>query len=677
MTDTRDRLYELLPAIYRIRDDAESLQPQERHALKGLLAVIGEQVTVLEDNLAQLYDDHFIETCSEWVVPYIADLVGVRGLAADGVVSGRAEVANTLAYRRRKGTAAVLEQLARDVTGWDSSAVEYFLLLATTQYMNHLRPENIAWADLRRWEALERVGTPFDSLAHTADVRRIATGRGRYNIPNVGIYLWRLRSYALTDSPAVGLDANRYFFNPLGSNTPLVTLPVTEREITHLAEPINVPMPIGRRILERYLAAYYGPGKSVSVSVNGVAVDAKEIMICDLSDVGTGTAWAHTPVAKTAIDPILGRIALPGAPAVDTHVRVTFHYAFGADMGGGEYRQPEENGTPGRVESVPNPHATIEDAVTALAGRDGTVRITDSGRYEWTPVVPAIALAPGQQLHLRAGDKRRPAIVLGGELVITGTAGDKDAEIALSGLLVAGATIRVTGGVRAIRLRHCTLVPGLHLSADGQPQQPAAPSLIVESPQTTVVMEWCILGALRIAGEAKETHIRDSVVDATAEDGVAYAALDGDGPGAPIDIADSTIIGKVHTRVVRIASNTIFLARRAAADGWPAPVRVSRLQEGCVRFSYLPPSSQVPRPHRCQPALPTDEDRVRPQFTSLRYGDAGYAQLSRFCAAEIRQGADDESEMGAFHSLFQPQREAALRQRLDEYLRFGLEAGIQ
>jgi len=32
--------------------------------------------------------------------------------------------------------------------------------------------------------------------------------------------------------------------------------------------------------------------------------------------------------------------------------------------------------------------------------------------------------------------------------------------------------------------------------------------------------------------------------------------------------------------------------------------------------------------------------------------------------------------MGAFHNLFQPQRETNLRVRLDEYLRFGLEAGI-
>jgi hypothetical protein len=68
--------------------------------------------------------------------------------------------------------------------------------------------------------------------------------------------------------------------------------------------------------------------------------------------------------------------------------------------------------------------------------------------------------------------------------------------------------------------------------------------------------------------------------------------------------------------------------------------------------------------------------QVRPRFTSLRYGDPGYCQLTLDTAPEIRRGAEDESEMGAFSSLKQPQREDGLRIRLDEYLRVGLEAGI-
>jgi hypothetical protein len=124
-----------------------------------------------------------------------------------------------------------------------------------------------------------------------------------------------------------------------------------------------------------------------------------------------------------------------------------------------------------------------------------------------------------------------------------------------------------------------------------------------------------------------------------------------------------------------------------------------RRQAGCARFSYVPEGSyQTPRRYRCQPdlalaqrakelLLASEDDlppaerapvqaRLRPSFTSVHYGHPAYAQLGLTCAEEIRTGAGDGSEMGAFSSLKQPQREANLRIRLEEYLPFSLEAGL-
>ena len=122
MNPEADTLYQLLPAIYRIRDAEQS------GALRALCEVLAEDIAVLRENLDQLYDDQFIETCADWVAPYIGDLIGYRTLHAvtTRTRSARAEVANTIAYRRRKGTATVLEQLARDVTGWNARVVEFF-----------------------------------------------------------------------------------------------------------------------------------------------------------------------------------------------------------------------------------------------------------------------------------------------------------------------------------------------------------------------------------------------------------------------------------------------------------------------------------------------------------------------------------------------------------------------
>jgi len=41
------------------------------YPLQGLLRVITEQVNLLEDDIAQLYENWFIETGQDWVVPYI------------------------------------------------------------------------------------------------------------------------------------------------------------------------------------------------------------------------------------------------------------------------------------------------------------------------------------------------------------------------------------------------------------------------------------------------------------------------------------------------------------------------------------------------------------------------------------------------------------------------------
>jgi hypothetical protein len=110
-------------------------------------------------------------------------------------------------------------------------------------------------------------------------------------------------------------------------------------------------------------------------------------------------------------------------------------------------------------------------------------------------------------------------------------------------------------------------------------------------------------------------------------------------------------------------------------------------QAGCVRFCYLPAGSITPRRYRCQPdsalqgvtnsiAENAIRNRIKPAFTSNHYGEPGYAQLKLTVPSEITTGADDGAEMGAFRFLQQPQREANLYSSLDEYLRFGLEAGI-
>jgi hypothetical protein len=734
-----ERLYELLPAVYRLRDielatqqegalsraeqtELQELQAlfntnspltdpqfkrleelqdkQQRGPLKALLAVIAEQVAVLEEDLAQRYDDQFIETCAEWVVPYIGDLVGTRGLFVfpGAQFSQRAQVANTLASRRRKGTAAVLEQLARDMTGWDASVVEYFQLLATTQYLNHLRPENLSFADLRHSRLLDYLNSPFDRTAHTADVRNIESRRGKHNIPNVGIFLWRLGSYSVTVAPAYKLSERRYLFDALGKNTQLYNNPEVEDEITHLAEPINVPMPLSRRVLDRHLETYYGLDKSILIYRDGLEVTAamarppasnisELIRVCDLSDVkdnsGNVVGWAHLPEDRIAIDPVLGRIAFPLKQPPPQSVQVTYHYGFSADMGGGEYERELSSGGVEKVIKVPTDSPTIQAALSAVITEltnnpqldSGVVEIekpTAASQSDYHILSGSVNVPAGKRITLRAVDEHRPVIVLDGDWQITGGA---DAEFELDGLLISGGGLHAPAGgnqLRLLRLAHSTLAPGPSLAIKSVPPRAAALGLVVRTPGVRIEVDRCILGAIR-AVDSAHVCLTGSIVDAGADAAMAYEGVTNQQPGAPLVALNSTIIGRVHTLTMELASNTIFFAASPMTD---APVRAEMLQEGCVRFCYVPPGSQLPRQFECQPETPEEATRVRPVFTSLRYGDAGYCQLSARCSDKIKQGADDGAEIGVFHDLYQPQRIANLRARLDEFLRFEIEAGI-
>jgi hypothetical protein len=209
-----DALYALLPAIHRLRD-GEAGEP-----LRALLAAIGREYRVVAEDIDQLLDDQFIETCAPWAVPFIGDLIGYQPLAQPpGRRRPRPRGSRQLvALRRAKGTVSAIEAAARAATGWSARAAEPFRTLARTEYMNLPRHTGPATADLRDEAALDEAGGAFDALPRTVDVRRVESRRGRHNLDQVAVFLWPLRAFALTASPAVPAapgDPRRFRFDPL------------------------------------------------------------------------------------------------------------------------------------------------------------------------------------------------------------------------------------------------------------------------------------------------------------------------------------------------------------------------------------------------------------------------------------------------------------------------------
>jgi hypothetical protein len=704
-----DRLYNLLPAIYRMRD------AEQGGELKALLNVIAKQVNIVEEDIAQLYENWFIETAQDWAVPYIADLIGYENVAEAGegstgdasvnrILVPRREVANTLRSRRRKGTLALLEELAQNVANYPSRAVEFYKLLAYFQPLNHLHLERGRTANVRDTNRLDLIDSPFDKLAHTVDVRRIQSAYqvGHYNIPSLGLFVWRLKTYSVTTTPAACLEEvspNCFTFSVLGNDTPLFTKAVSEPDPYHIADERNLPVPIRRKALEQNPGFYYGKEKSFYLwkgvkrgnTVDPQGVPLQQIVVADLTD------WVYRPHKNTvAVDPVLGRIAFP-AGQLPAGVWVSYHYGFSADIGGGEYARKLETSS-GEIfcqqVSKGGKISSVEDALNewqkVRAERPrAIIEITDSDVYDEQLT---ITLQKGENLEIRAANRKRPIIYLldrernrPDALTITSEGKNAGGCITLDGLLITGRAVHIEGGVQRVSIRHCTLVPGWTLEENCSPKRPNEPSLELYLTSADVDIAHSILGTIQVYADEVTSdpiniQLENSILDATDEGLEAVGAPNWPLAHAVLTFRNVTVFGQVQTHAIELAENSIFMGE----------VRVARRQIGCMRFCYVPEDSRTPRRYRCQPdlvearvrerddfktagearrkvMLAPERLRVRPQFDSTRYGTPTYTRLARTCAKEMLRGAADTSEMGAFHGLYEPQRLANLRTRLEEY----------
>jgi hypothetical protein len=309
-------LFELLPSTYRVDDAAQGYQ------LKALMDLMSAQANLIKEDIAGLYDDLFIETCSDWVIPYIGDLVGNNPIY-EAVRGRRPDVAKTIYYRRRKGTLPMLEELARDITDWSAHAVAFFEQLGWTQNLNHLRDsaapnpnaldpnafDRVGTAHIRNLNAMDLLDGPFDITTHTVDVRRIRRTQGWYRIKAIGFFLWRLESYRMQlsdpgQSPAHGYG---WHFSPLGNPAPLFTNPEPELSETGLSTEIHVKAPIRPLAFHNDLAAtrglfpqpdtsqYFGLDRSVTIFVDGNALRPIDVTCLDLSN------WERPPAAFSGV----------------------------------------------------------------------------------------------------------------------------------------------------------------------------------------------------------------------------------------------------------------------------------------------------------------------------------------------------------------------------------------
>lgn len=672
-----DDLFALLPRHLRARDTG---------LLAALLEAIAAEASVLDADVRQLYDDWFVETAAEWVLPYLGDLLGVEDLP-DGP-GRRAVVANTVEYRRRKGTAAVAEQVARDVVGAPARAVEHLRLLAASGHVNHVRLDRPAVADVRRAEELSAptvASGALDPLMHTPEARRAPRGRGRYGIGNVWVHSFGTGLQQIAGADArTGTDG--WWVHPLGVPTPLFAALVPEDAIEHLAGEAELPLPLRPRRLRRLLAearaGLLAPADlplrvTVDADAGPVEMGPDRLLVCGLEDLPAAPAGWHA-----FVDAISGHVALyrdgvrvrpvdAGAPR-----RVVVDHVVGGrpDVGAGPYDRADAHeaalvgdgyvplaGDAVRAQ-VAVALASGDDPTPALAapaeGGTSVVSFGDSGTWvgalaaevpeasrlvlvaaAWGPrVLPSGALAPPLP-GVYAPDGLRP--VLRGTVTVTGRPG---AALVLDGLVVDGDLEVLADGMTAVTVCQATITGTLRIAVGGA----------AGANRLTVRVLRSLVGGVDLVDTVPALEVVESIVSPEVAD-APVAGVTVRAAGAHVAVRGATVRGDLTARTLA--------GTDALLDG---TVLVAHRQVHCLRFSHVGPGSQTPR-RFC-------EADAAPSYRSVRPGDPGFLALT---APGLLAASETGDEVGVDAHLRRTTLLAAARRLVAAHLPAGIDLFVR
>lgn len=750
MNATSGPIYSLLPAVFRIRDATLG------GPLEALFEVLEGQLGIVRQNVRQLYNDQFIETCAPWVIPYIGQLIGYDTVYTAPLVSpdSRAEVANTIAYRRRKGTRVALEQITHDVSGRSTVAVEEFKRLVTTLSLRDVRARRDDTADLRHGWKLEDQQGPFTRLNRTVDVRNITPrvrvpsspdatplditlhGPGRFNIPEVAVWMWRWQSWTITNASTFGLGDGGYFFSALGCPVPLfqpaVSMPTP---FSCLTTESVAPEPISfRRFGAQLRRQRQKPGKfggdgdqtrledsvdfypnCMQLIADGQPVPASQIVCANLAERPDGSVCAVRD-GMIAIDPERGRIQYAADLPLPGDLRVNYTYGAAAEIGGGPYDRTANIAVPG---AEPNsefangsapfmavvgihapgwaPYPTLEAAVAAwnlLPPRSaGTIVLPNFESYAIDLTGPNAVQVPPESLLLIASaslardgapEWNNACVTLRGNIQVVAPPIALDAagvplaagQVQINGVWLSGQLI-LQGGEACVHVADATLVPGIARTPIGEAAEPGTPSVTGSgsAPTMTLCLNRVMSGPIAMPSTCS-ARICNSIIDAGGPYSTAFAGPDPASPGASLHIEESTVIGRVWAQAIRLASNTIFWSRLGECDPWRAPVWVNRVQVGCARFCWLPANAFVPRRYECLPPDASSEGALEPKFVTLRFGQPGYCLISGDAPVAVWKGADNGSQIGVYYQIQETEAVTNIQIRSEEYLPANLERGV-
>ena len=472
------RLYRLLPAIYRERDEALG------RPLAALLAVMEEELATAEAETAAMYENAFVETADEAALLRLAALVGVEHLAT--VRGRRLQPAATRRQRHRLPPEQGRTRLAR--TGGHrrhrmAGAGGRGVRPARPHPAPRRRPGRPGRHGRRPHPAgVDPVRDPFPVTATRPDVR-CGAGRSR---PPVTVDGDRLRlagplAARRSDPARRRHPPPRLLHVPSARPRPAAVHPALATGDGRPG-PAQIPRRITRRLLEAERDALFGAasGTSIAVSLRGRPLGPADVDVVDLGD------WTARPTEtnRVALDPERGRLGLRRArlrPAGRDRSLLRRHRRPGRWS-----LRPTGDARRGDRPSVEVTRADGEDAAAAVADA-----VRSAGRHRLVVTVVddlvldaalELVLVPGADVVIQAADATRPALGRWRDRPRPRRSGVADAER----LRHRGGGVTIAGAVQ-LRVTHCTRA---RRRAHGR-RRPRRPVLRTSSSTTATAARSC------------------------------------------------------------------------------------------------------------------------------------------------------------------------------------------
>lgn len=214
-------LWRAAPAYFRSADQS----PAGRDELRQLLEVLAAPLAIARQSIEELHADLFIDSADDWVLRYLAEMVGTTLIFPDAD-SNRRDIRATVSFRRRKGSPLMLRDMGETLTGHMVVTQEGWQLVQMTQDLNLLRPARVL-PDIRPAILAETDSGPLCATHHLVDIRAISRTTGIFHPKHVAHWAHPTLLFPLDEGfpfdlrdPATDPDL-RFAFHPLGVFLPL------------------------------------------------------------------------------------------------------------------------------------------------------------------------------------------------------------------------------------------------------------------------------------------------------------------------------------------------------------------------------------------------------------------------------------------------------------------------